>query len=224
MDHHGNGHTLDFIFAAYVNENEPMVDQVLGEMLDHKIVDSWAGYQKNEDFVLRQVFAMWHYFQKKGFKYSSITTQSGSDEKSQGQVVRFVKDALKTSQANCIDGTVLFASFLYKIGIDVSIVLVPEHAYLAFSLDEDGTNIKALETTMLGNVDIENKAGVGSISTDLQTQNQEIKKSYNTFAAALNIATDAFLTKAIPGIQSKDPRYMILNVKEARKRKVRPIK
>ena len=223
-DHHGGYHSLPFIFAAYVNENEPMLDVVLGEMLDDKIVNSWNGYQGDKNNVLKQVFAMWYHFQKKGFKYSSITTQSGSDEKSKGQVVRFVKDALNTSQANCVDGTVLFASFLYKIGIDVSIILVPEHAYLAFSLTEDGKELKCLETTMLGNLDIENVGGQSGTNANLEGQSEEMQKSFNWFLAAMDYATNEFETKAIPGINNKDPRYMMINVKDARRRKVRPIR
>ncbi|MDF1695416.1 MAG: hypothetical protein P1U56_06275 [Saprospiraceae bacterium] len=215
-DHHGNSYALDFIFAAYVNENEPQLDAVLGEMLDHKIINSWNGYQGSEEDVMKQVFTMWYHFQKKGFRYSSITTQSGSDQKTQGQVVRFVKDALNSSQANCIDGTVLFASFLYKIGIDVSIVLVPGHAYLSFSFTEDGTKRAALETTMMGNLDIENASTTDQLS--------DKDKSWNSFLGALRYGTDEYMQKAIPGIQNNEPYYMEINIKEARQRKVRPIK
>jgi hypothetical protein len=217
QDHHGNTHALNFIFAAYVNENEPDLDIELGKMLDHKIVNSWIGYQGSEQDVMNQVFTMWYHFQKQGFKYSSITTQSGSDDRSSGQVVRFVKDALQSSQANCIDGTVLFASFLYKIGIDVSIVLVPGHAYLAFCMGSDGTKKLALETTSMGSVDIENLS-----STD--GQRTDVKLSYDSFLSAIDYATKAYYEKAEPGIKQGDPQYMEINIKEAREQKVRPIK
>ncbi len=217
QDHHGNTHSLNFIFAAYVNENEPDLDMELGKMLDHKIINSWIGYQGTEQDVMNQVFTMWYHFQKKGFKYSSITTQSGSDERSSGQVIRFVKDALKSSQANCIDGTVLFASFLYKIGIDVSIVIVPGHAYLAFGRTNDGTKKLALETTSMGGLDIENVS-----STD--AQRTDVKLSYDSFISAVDYATKAYYEKAEPGIKQGDPQYMEINIREARQQKIRPIK
>lgn len=217
QDHHGNTHSLDFIFAAYVNENEPDLDIELGKMLDHKIINGWIGYQGTEQDVMNQVFTMWYHFQKQGFKYSSITTQSGSDDRSSGQVVRFVKDALKSSQANCIDGTVLFASFLYKIGIDVSIVLVPGHAYLAFCRGSDGTKKLALETTSMGSVDIEN-------ITSTDGQRTDVKLSYDSFLNAIDYATKEYYEKAEPGIKQGDPQYMEISIKEARQNKIRPIK
>ncbi len=217
QDHHGNTHSLNFIFAAYVNENEPDLDLELGKMLDHNIINSWKGYQGTEEEVMMEVFTMWYHFQKKGFKYSNITTQSGSDDRSSGQVVRFVKDALKSSQANCIDGTVLFASFLYKIGIDVSIVLVPGHAYLAFSRTEDGSQKLALETTSMGGLDIENVSSTGGQRTD-------VDQSYASFINAIDYATKAYYEKAEPGIKQGNPEYMEINIREARQQKIRPIK
>lgn len=223
-DHHGNGHALDFIFAAYVNENDPNLDKVLGEMLDYDIVKSWIGYQGTQEDVLKQVFTLWYHFQKKGFRYSSITTQSGTDNKSQGQVVRFVSEALQTSQANCIDGTILFASFLYKIGIDVSIVLVPGHAYLAFGLTNDGQNKLALETTLMGNLDIEHTTAQQDLYNSMNGLETTIQKSWSSFLGAIDHGTMNYNSKAIPGMQRGEPYYMEINMKEARKEKIRPIK
>ncbi|MFZ8431498.1 hypothetical protein ACO1MU_14375, partial [Staphylococcus aureus] len=65
------------------------------------------------------------------------------------QHVRFIDDSVRVRQANCIDGTVLFASILRKIGIDPLIVLVPGHAFLGFYLDGQRRQIAFLETTMM---------------------------------------------------------------------------
>ncbi|MCB0647213.1 MAG: hypothetical protein KDC49_11150 [Saprospiraceae bacterium] len=224
LDHHGNNYKMDFIFAAYVNENEPNLDPILGAILDEGIVESWIGYQGSADDVFQQVFALWYHFQKKGFRYSSITTQSGSDEKSAGQVVRFIKDALVTSQANCIDGTVLFASFLYKIGIDVSIVLVPGHAYLAFSGDQQGTTKYALETTMMGQLNLKRAPTQNALYQSLGKQDNEIEQSWNSFLGAMNTGTENYYSQALPGIQKQDPFYLEINIADARRQKIRPIK
>lgn len=224
MDHHGNDFIMDFIFAAYVNENEPNLDVILGKALDEGIVQSWIGYQGSEEDVIQQIFALWYYFQKQGFRYSSITTQSGSDERSAGQVVRFIKDALKTTQANCIDGTVLFASFLYKIGIDVSIVLVPGHAYLAFSGNEEGTRKYALETTMMGDLKLKRTAKQNALYRAMENQDNSIQQSWNSFLGALNSGTENYFNEALPGIESQNPQYLEINIQEARAKKIRPIK
>ena len=224
QDHHGADFIMDFIFAAYVNENEPSLDPILGKALDEGIVQSWIGYQGSEEDVIKQIFALWYHFQKEGFRYSSITTQSGSDEKSSGQVVRFIKDALLTTQANCIDGTVLFASFLYKIGIDVSIVLVPGHAYLAFSGNEEGTLKYALETTMMGHLNLEHTDKQNVLYQAMDGHDDSIQQSYNSFLGALNEGTENYISKARPGIDRQDPQYLEINIREARQRKIRPIK
>ena len=56
------------------------------------------------------------------------------------------------TQANCVDGSVLMASILKKIGIKTSLVLVPGHCYLAFYSQEPekGGKLYGVETTMLG--------------------------------------------------------------------------
>jgi hypothetical protein len=224
VDHYGRQHGMDFIFAAYVNENEPSLDLILGETLDYGIINQWIGYQGTQDDVLKQVFTLWYHFQKKGFKYSSITTQSGSDERSSGQVVRFVKDALQSSQANCIDGTVLFASFLYKIGLNVSIVLVPGHAYLGFNLDREGNVKLALETTLMGNLDIEHTTSQADLYNSMNGLETSVQKSWSSFLGAVNIGTENYNNNAKPGLEQKDPRYMEINIEQARKTKIRPIK
>jgi hypothetical protein len=42
------------------------------------------------------------------------------------------------------------ASVLKKIGINAYLVLVPGHCYLAFSLDEKGSQLIGVETTSIG--------------------------------------------------------------------------
>ena len=64
IDHHGNEYKIDYIFAAYVNENEPSLDPILGQALDYGIINSWGGYQGSEEDVIDQVFTLWHHFQK----------------------------------------------------------------------------------------------------------------------------------------------------------------
>ena len=174
--------------------------------------------------MINQIFALWYHFQKEGFRYSSITTQSGSDERSFGQVVRFVGDAIKTTQANCIDGTVLFASFLYKIGIDVSIVLIPGHAYLAFSIDEAGTQKFALETTMVGSLNFENTSKQDDLYFAMNGKETSIQQSWQAFLGAMEAGTADYYENAVPHLEQQDPNYLEINIGEARGQKIRPIK
>ena len=51
-----------------------------------------------------------------------------------------------------MDGSVLFASVLRQIGIEPLLVLVPGHMFVGFALDQAGSQVEYLETTMIGNV------------------------------------------------------------------------
>lgn len=146
--------SLDQLFACYVNENHPIVDEILGECLKTDMLNAFTGYQEgNPKSVEDQVMAIWHVLQKRGVKYSSITTPSMSGG-IPSQHVRFIHESLKNSQANCVDGSVLLCSLLRKIGINSELILVPGHCFIAYHTDSNGRNKVYLETTMLGNVDL----------------------------------------------------------------------
>jgi len=188
-DFRGEEVDLKFLFAAYVNEDHPKVDQLLGEALKFKIVESWTGYQRNEDEVIRQVYTIWRLLQERGFKYSSITKNSGSgNDKVFSQRVRLFEDAMSTSQANCVDGTVVFASFLRAIGIDPIIVTMPRHAFLGFYADANKEKAYYLETTMLGAADLSQYESTSTNDDLLKKVKQDMKgqASEKTFIAAIN--------------------------------------
>lgn len=142
---------IRFMFAAYVNENHPQVDQILKEAKATGLCRSFAGYQVSEKEVFEQVNAIWVALQRRGITYSSITNTTPS-KGVYAQHVRFLDESINMTQANCVDGSVLMASILKKIEIKTCLVLVPGHCYLAFySQDpEKGGKLYGLETTQLG--------------------------------------------------------------------------
>lgn len=149
-------HDTGIFFAAYVNEDHPMIDKVLREALDAKIVKSFQGYQgKNPKNVKNQVYAIWYALQKRNFKYSSISKTSLSSDMLFSQRVRTVGNSLESSQINCIDGSVLLASFLRAINIDPIIVRIPGHVFMGFYLDKEHTQKMFLETTFIGKIDLD---------------------------------------------------------------------
>ena len=146
---------LSYLFAAYVNENNPLIDEILKEALDTKIINSFNGYQDDNTNVNSQIFSIWYVLQKRGFKYSSITKTSQTSKLVYSQRVRAFENSLYTSQANCVDGTVLFASILRAIGIEPILIMVPGHMFLGYYVDKEHTTYSCLETTMMGNVNLE---------------------------------------------------------------------
>lgn len=142
---------LSMMFGAYINENHPLIDQFLKEVLNSKIVNSFTGYQDNsKTSVFLQVYAIWYTLQTKGIKYSSITDTSNSTDNIISQHVRFLDQVYNNTQANCVDGTVFLCSVLKKIGISPFIILIPGHMYMGYYTNEEETDVNLLETTMIG--------------------------------------------------------------------------
>ena len=149
-------HDTSIFFAAYVNEENPMIDQLLREALNTRIVNRFLGYQsKAKGAVDKQVYALWNILQKRKFRYSSVSNTSLSSNVVFSQRVRTFDDALESSQINCVDGSVLFASLLRAINIDPILVRTPGHMFVGYYTDNSHTDKNFLETTMIGDVDLD---------------------------------------------------------------------
>ncbi len=120
LDDQNNTLDLNYMYATYVNENNPRIaNEILPAILKQGAISSISGYQNGKEGVYQQVFAVWNYFNSLGIKYSSLNspTQKISQEKRpliMYQFVRTLDEALDSKQANCVDGTVAMASVLYK--------------------------------------------------------------------------------------------------------------
>lgn len=146
-----NGQTIDtrWLFAAYVNEDYPLIQQILTSIIDSGTATRFDGYQSGKNSnVTDQVFAVWNYILNSGISYSSISCTSNPSPNTNVQHIRFIDQSLNSRQANCIDACVLFASILRKIGLKPIIFVEPCHAYLGYYTDKKRTNIATLETTL----------------------------------------------------------------------------
>lgn len=147
---HGSQH-LDtrWLFAAFVNEDHPYIDQILSEILSQGIVSRISGYQNGAKSAREQVFAVWYYALNRGIAYSSISCTSNPSSSTNVQHIRFFDQVFNSRQANCIDACVFFASILRKIGLRPVIFVEPCHAYLGYYTDrKSNSKIELLETTI----------------------------------------------------------------------------
>ena len=143
--HHGGR-----VLAGYVNENHPLIDQILAEAKATGICRAFIGYDEGKDEVIKQIEAVWAALQKRGIAYSNVADSTRSPMHS-FQHVRMLDQSLSSGQANCVDATVMLASVLKKIGLKVGIILVPKHAYLVV-YDKDGKKREfAIESTGIAN-------------------------------------------------------------------------
>lgn len=143
---------FDFLFSAFIQEQHPEIDKILKEALATKFISSIAAYQGKKDVdtkTLVLVAAIWKVLHDRGIQYSSITTTSTVDNNIYSQNVRTFDNSLKTNQANCVDGTIVFASILRATGIATTLVLTSNHCFLGFKTSPDSNNLIYLETTLL---------------------------------------------------------------------------
>ena len=218
---------MGWMFAAYVNENHPMLDKVLQEALETKIVNGFRVTTHEHDETLKQVFAVWSALQKRGIQYSSTTTTPGGSETVLSQYVRFVDQSLANTQANCVDGSVLLASILRKISIEPFLVTVPGHMYVGFYLGAGKSQFVGLETTVIGLPEVaeEKKAGEPAPLTALRDKLDAAVRSrrdWKTFAKALQTGTED-LAKNKEKIEAEDPNYQWIDLAEARSDGIMPI-
>ncbi|MBQ8702862.1 MAG: hypothetical protein IJ524_00620 [Bacteroidales bacterium] len=146
-----DGRTSDFrwLFAAYVNEDHPQIEQILTDIIQQGTVSRLSGYQSGGAQAVRdQVFAVWYYALDHGITYSSITCTSNPSPRANVQHIRFFDEVLATRQANCVDACVFFASILRKIGLKPVIFVEPCHAYLGYYTDRNRKQVGLLETTI----------------------------------------------------------------------------
>src|ERR1700674_1904491 len=219
---------IGWMFAAYVNENHPLIDKILQEALGTKIVNGFLGYQTDKPAdVLQQVFAIWSALQKRGIKYSNTTVTPGGSETVKSQHVRFVDQSLTNTQANCVDGSVLFASILRKISINPVLVTIPGHMYVGFYLGAGKSQFIGLETTVIGLPDVadEKKSGDPAALTTLRDKldaTTRSRRDWKTFAKAAQVGTED-LAKNKEKLNAGDPAYQWIDLAEARTQGIMPI-
>lgn len=217
---------ISITFAAYVNENHPWIDGLLKEALsaakDQGLINGFTGYQsESQDEVLAQVFAIWNALQRRGIKYSDVSTAPPS-KFVYSQTVRFLDDTVTSSQANCVDGSVLMASILRRIGLDAYLVMVPGHCFLAFS---DGNKedpvLFGLETTMLGSDNLKPIVELPKLPEKLKKK--EFAASHATFVSALETGKNQ-ISEHLEAFKSDlDPNKQLISISEARTMGVMPL-
>ena len=202
-DLNGGPGDYKFLFAGFVNESHPYIQTLLQEALKGKAVNSFMGYQTDPAGVNMQVFAIWNALQRRHVRYSNIATPSASSPSGNvySQAVRFIDESIDFQQANCVDGSVLFASVLYKIGIHPILVVKPGHMFVGYWLDENHNDYRFLETTGIG-------AG---------RQPRSLLESANQFDAAVQYANNMFNQEVQPAINQNKLGYLVIDIAEYRK-------
>jgi hypothetical protein len=222
----GKKYSTTFLFAAFVNENAPVIDEILKDALAHNAVDKFVGYDGDKQEVYRQIFAIWNSLQRKGIKYSNIVTPSGFSKTILSQHVRLPDESFNNSQANCVDGSVLLASALYKIGMCPVLVLKPGHMFLGVHTDKNMCeqrnlqDVAFIETTAVGQITPLDRFQRG---WKFKTDNGYLDSvSYKSLLLAIKSGQQTF-NAMLSALQTKQPNYSILDIRQLRNMGIMPI-
>ena len=197
---------LGYMFAAYVNEDDPRIDVFLKEALKTGIVSSFTGYQGTEAEVIGQIAAIWATMGHRGIQYSSITNTSNSSQSVFSQRVRSLGDVLRNNQANCVDGSVFMCSVLKAIDLHSFLVKVPGHCYMGVYLDEQKKKPYFIETTTIGN------AGLVGLKVGSEQAKKQAMASLREAAA---VAKKDYMAHA-KEFNKDDSEYIKVDIDEAR--------
>ena len=135
-------------FGAFVTPNRPEVMAFLRKAAAHHPQKRLAGYQSDVTAQARAIFDALK--EDADITYVNSLIAFNPDESARGQRVRLPRESLAERQANCIDGTLLFASLLEAASLHPAIVVVPGHAFVAWERGADSGRWAYLETTMIG--------------------------------------------------------------------------
>jgi hypothetical protein len=213
---------LSWIFAAYVDEQGATVDRILDAAQKSAIVEKFDGYASADpSHVYAQVWAIWQALTEHGIRYSGADPAIGRGPRVFSQRVRFINETWNDRSANCVDGSVLIASVLQRIGLRSFLVLVPGHAFVGFYTDADAQRAAYLETTLLGaTVALPEK--LPDFATDVAATRAN-RTSLAGFSAAL-AAGRAHHTRVAHKLDGRHrPDYAVIDISSARAFGIRPI-
>ena len=153
-DYKGDTELQDYtgLIATFVTPRDPKVQEIITQAKELLPDRTFGGYQGKPDEVrenvMEQVAAIYKAIQNMDVSYvDSSVSYSGS------QNIRLPADSIGEASANCIDGTLLFASAFERVGINPMAVLDfnEGHAYVGFQIDEHEKEFVFLDTVYVGN-------------------------------------------------------------------------
>jgi len=170
--------------AAWVTPHAADIDPLVRKAASYTTGKSMTGYQCGDSCTdaewetdtnaqVKAIFtALKNDYQ---ITYVNSPLAYGRDTES-SQRVRLPAESISSKSANCIDGTVLYASALESIGMNPHIILLPTHAFVCYDTKPDAADqISCLETTMTGSSTFEEAAEYGNQEYQEEITNGDFK-------------------------------------------------
>jgi hypothetical protein len=156
--------------GAWVTPNSRAVDSFLTAAKQRHPKKMFVGEQAD---TVSQVKAIYDELKARGVSY--VMDPTVNTDLVKVQRTRLPSEVLESTNAQCLEGTILFATMLEAIGLRPIIVLVPGHAFVGWHATRaDGVKPGAdrlfLETTMVGSAPFE-----AAVKTAMQRAALELK-------------------------------------------------
>lgn len=149
-DELGRGFNRDSRYvAAWITPNDKAVEAFLTEA--KQSLRRGQSFNGPQSASVPQVRALFEALRKRGVSYVMDPEVLTKDVKSQR--TRLPAEVLASTNAQCLEGAILYATLLEAIGLSPAIVYVPGHAFLAWRPSKDDKTSEPwlfLETTMTG--------------------------------------------------------------------------
>ncbi len=143
--------------ASWVTPHDSRVEAVLAKAKEYVPGRRLAGYESRKSFAVQerstmaQVRAIYRALQELGVSYVKSSNTFGAKANAHvTERVRLPNESLARVSANCIDGSVLYASLFENLGMDTEIVIVPGHSYVGVRLADNSDQYLYLETALTG--------------------------------------------------------------------------
>lgn len=155
----GQWNDLSHYLGAFVTPNEPSIMHFLRNAARHHPDGRLYGYQEAVEPQVRAIFQALKL--DANITYVNSVISFNPEEGSRSQRVRLPRQALDEQQANCLDGALLFASLLEAASLNPALVILPNHALVAWQRSSGRDEWDYLETTLINSATFEQAVDLG---------------------------------------------------------------
>lgn len=209
---------LGWIFAAYADPQSRVIDRVLAEVAQRHPFLALKPAARTPAQALASAYAIWEVLQLHGVRYADEDPGIARGPLVWSQHVRQHDDVWSEQRANCIDGSLLLAAALERLGIRSVLLLVPRHALLAFYTGDKKGDPVFVETTLLGARQLAVRPKPGFVG-ELSLIDGD---ALDSFSAAL-VAGKARYAREAAGFGQRKPDYQWIDLATARSYGIVPL-
>ncbi|SFN01817.1 hypothetical protein SAMN05216289_102193 [Dokdonella immobilis] len=206
---------LGWSFAAWVDPQDPVIDELL--QLAGIDITGMMRMPSNRADRLARARAIWFGLERHGLRYADDSAGISQGPVVYSQRVRLLSSTWDERVANCLDGSVLIASALERLGVGSFLVLVPGHAFVGFYTDDARHEAEFLETTLLGFAGQARPAPSGSGARPAR------QRAIEGFEAARRAGRDRY-RRIAPRLDGRHrPDYALIDISKARAYGIMPL-